>query len=119
MHSYKLFEKYAKDEAAIKVLLKINEYTKELTAAMYMRKGPRTTNIIESYNSHLQGRLKTIKGFENFRTAERWINGYIIRRRLKAFTDCSSKFRYLNGKTSFSRTCTEVFEKHPVLSLFT
>lgn len=35
--SYKLFEKYAKDDIAVKVLLKINEHTKELTAANYLR----------------------------------------------------------------------------------
>lgn len=109
--SYKLFEKYVKDEKAVKVLLKINEYTKELTAANYVRKGPRTTNIIESYNSHLQGRLKTIKGFESYKYADQWINAYILRRRLKPFTDCCSKFRYLNGKTSFSKTCTRELKK--------
>jgi len=109
--SYKLFQKYAKDERAVKILLKINEYTKELTAANYLRKAPRTTNIIESYNSHLQGRLKTIKGFQSFKSADLWINAYILRRRLKSFTDCCSKFRYLNGKTSFSKTCTKVLQK--------
>lgn len=59
--SYKLFEKYAKDERAVKVLLKINEYTKELTAANYLRKAPTTTNIIESYNSHLPRQTKDDK----------------------------------------------------------
>lgn len=109
--SYKLFEKYVKDERAVKILLKINEYTKELTAANYLRKAPRTTNIIESFNSHLQGRLKTIKGFQSFKSADLWINAYIIRRRFKPFTDCCSKFRYLNGKNSFSKTCTKVLKK--------
>lgn len=117
--SFKLFKKYVGDERIIKQLLKINEYTQELTAANYLRKAPRTTNIIESYNSHLQGRLKTIKGFETFGSAEKWINAYILRRRLKKFADCCSKFRYLNGKTSFSRTCTRHSEKQGVLPLFT
>ena len=117
--SYKLFVKYAKDEVLVKQLLKINEYTKELTAAMYVRKAPRTTNIIESFNSHLQGRLKTIKGFQSFKSADQWINAYILRRRLKKFTDCCNKFCYLNGKTSFSRTCVKHFQKQPLLPLFT
>jgi len=115
--SYKLFEKYAKNEKIVKILLKINEYTQELTAANYLRKAPRTTNIIECFNSHLQGRLKTIKGFQSFKSADLWINGYIIRRRLKPFTDCCSKFRYLNGKTSFSFTRTRLFKKHAFLPL--
>ena len=117
--SYKLFKKYVKDEKIVKQLLKINEYTQELTAANYLRKAPRTTNIIESFNSHLQGRLKTIKGFESFQSADKWINAYILRRRLKKFTDCCNKFRYLNGKTSLSRTCKRGFKKQRVLSLFT
>ena|GEM_PF-6948598 len=44
---------------------------------------PRTTNIIESYNSHLQGRLSSIRGFENFKTANNWLNAYFLRRRIK------------------------------------
>jgi len=117
--SYKLFVKYVNDERIINQLLKINEYTQELTAANYLRKAPRTTNIIESFNSHLQGRLKTIKGFQSFKSADQWVNAYILRRRLKKFTDCCSKFRYLNGKTSFSRTCKRDFQKQGVLPLFT
>lgn len=102
--SYKLFEKYVHNEVAVKYLLKINEYTQELTASAYVRKAPRTTNIIESYNSHLEGRLKTIKGFEGFYTAEKWLNAYILRRRFKSFTDCCRKFGYLNGKNAISFT---------------
>jgi transposase-like protein len=65
---------------------------------------PTTTNLIESFNSHLEGRLKTIKGFENFHHANLWFNGYFLYRRLKPFTDCHGKFRRLNGKTSLSQT---------------
>lgn len=61
---------------------------------------PNTTNIIESYNSHTQGRLETIKGFQSFNSAQRWVNGYIIRRRTKKFTDCKKKFKHLNGHES-------------------
>ncbi|MBD3279439.1 MAG: hypothetical protein GF390_01875 [Candidatus Pacebacteria bacterium] len=61
---------------------------------------PTTTNLIECFNSHLQGRLKTIKGFESFKHADLWLNAYFLRRRTKKFTDCRGKFRNLNGKTS-------------------
>jgi hypothetical protein len=117
--SYKLFKKYAKDEKIVKQLLKINDYTQELTAASYVRKAPRTTNIIECFNSHLQGRLKTIKGFQSFYSADKWLNAYILRRRTKSFTDCIPKFRYLNKKTSISMTCLKNSKKLEVLSLFT
>lgn len=68
------------------------------------RNTPTTTNLIESLNSHLQGRLDTIKGFESFHHAQTWLNGYFLKRRITPFTDCSRKFRYLNGKTSLSQT---------------
>jgi len=59
---------------------------------------PKTNNIIESFNSHLNGRLKTIKGFQSFKSAERWLNAYLIRRRTKPFTDCKGKFKKFNRK---------------------
>ncbi len=31
-----------------------------------MAKCPNTNNLIESFNSHIQGRLKSIKGFEKY-----------------------------------------------------
>jgi hypothetical protein len=61
---------------------------------------PRTTNIIESYNSHLEGRLKSVKGFQSFETAQRWLNGCMVRRRTKKLTDCGGCFKRLNGHAS-------------------
>lgn len=58
---------------------------------------PKTNNIIESFNSHLNGRLKTIKGFQSFHSAERFLNAYLIRRRTKPFTDCEKPFDHFNG----------------------
>ena len=74
---------------------------------------PSTTNMIEAYNSHLQGRLKTIKGFESFRSAQRWLNAYLIRRRTKTLTDCKSVFRHLNGLASLQMTISDV-KDYPV-----
>jgi len=65
---------------------------------------PNTTNIIESYNSHLQGRLETIKGFQSFESARKWLNAYVIRRRTKKLTDCKGKFRPLNKHCSLEFT---------------
>lgn len=65
---------------------------------------PTTTNLIECFNSHLQGRLKTIKGFESFSHADHWLNGYFIRRREKKFTGCEGKFRGLNGYNSLQKS---------------
>lgn len=68
---------------------------------------PNSNNIIEAFNSHLQGRLKTIKGFESFKGAERWLNAWMIRRRTKPFTDCEGRFKILNGKCSLEETIYE------------
>lgn len=63
-----------------------------------------TTNLIELFNSHLEARLKSVKGFQSFLSAGRFLNAYLLRRRTKPFTDCSKKFNHLNGKCSFQMT---------------
>lgn len=65
---------------------------------------PYTTNIIESYNSHFQARLKSIRSFQSFDSARRWLNGYIVRRRTKKFTDCKGKFKKLNKHCALELT---------------
>lgn len=65
---------------------------------------PKTTNLIESMNKQLNGRLKTIQGFKSFATAERWLSAWILRRRLTPFTDCRGKFKKLNGNPSIENT---------------
>jgi transposase-like protein len=65
---------------------------------------PNNTNLIELYNSHLNARLKSIKGFQSFESARRWLNAWMIRRRTKAFTDCSKKFKHLNKHCSLEFT---------------
>lgn len=69
-----------------------------------IKKCPCTNNIIEAYNSHLNGRLKTIKGFKSFQSAQRFLNAWMIRRRIKSFTDCGEPFKHLNGKCSLEKT---------------
>src|SRR3989337_3149128 len=81
-------------------MLDIAKRSGELTAYTKLTNVPRTTNLIESFNSHLEGRLKTIKGFQSFKHADTWLNAYFLNRRLKPFTDCEKRFRYLNGKRS-------------------
>lgn len=70
---------------------------------------PRTTNIIEGCNKQLNGRLKTIQGFQSFQTAERWLSAWILRRRLTPFTDCRKRFRHLNGTYSLEKTRMKKF----------
>ncbi len=78
---------------------------------------PRTNNLIESFNSHLQGRLKTIKGFQNFKTAKLWLNAFFLKRRLKPFTDCTKQFKKLNGKSSLQQTLKDNYKVEDILKL--
>lgn len=60
---------------------------------------PSTSNLMEGYNSQLELRLNSIKGFETVLTAENYLNVWIIKRRFTRFTDCKNGFKNLNGKT--------------------
>lgn len=102
--AFKLFKKYQHDSIAVHYMLRIQKYTQELTNASLIKHAPRTTNLMELYNSHLEARLKSIKGFKSFASAKKWLNAYILRRRFRKFRSCCRKFGYLNGKTSISQT---------------
>ena len=97
-----LWHTRAKHDAILEAILVdvLKRYNELFAYDNKMTHCPRTTNIIESYNSHLNGRLKTIKGFQSFHSASRWLNAWMIRRRTKPFMDCDSPFKQLNGKTS-------------------
>jgi hypothetical protein len=86
------------------ILFTINNRRIDLFNYLKFQNCPNTTNLIESYNSHLNGRLETIKGFQSFESAQTWLNGYLIRRRTKPFTDCKGKFKYLNKHCSLEFT---------------
>jgi transposase-like protein len=85
------------------IVMDIHRRRKELFAYKNISDCPPNTNLIELYNSHLNGRLKTIKGFKSFHGAERWLNAYTIRRRTKSLTDCGPKFKHLNGTSSLEQ----------------
>lgn len=94
-----LYNKYAKDNPILQyILIQINNRQKELFNYQTINYCPRTNNIIESFNSHLQGRLKSIKGFKSFHSADRWLNAWLIRRRTKPYTDCQGMFKKYNNK---------------------
>jgi len=97
--------KYGRNnETLLGIMVDIEKREDELFAYKDFKNCPSTNNIIESYNSHIQGRLKTIKGFQSFHSAKRWLNAWMIRRRTKAFTDCDKPFKHLNGKCSLEKT---------------
>lgn len=102
----KLFYRYKHDSLCMSVMLDIQKRLPQLLTYTKEKNIPRTTNLIESFNSHLEGRLKTMKGFESFQHADSWLNGYFIKRRLQNFTDCTQQFTSLNGTASLQHTVT-------------
>lgn len=100
----KVMFRYSHDTRCLGVMTEIQRRLPQLLAYTNLDGLPMTNNLIESYNSHLEGRLKTIKGFDSFEHADTWLNAYFIRRRLKRFTDCGGRFYSLNGKSSIQMT---------------
>ncbi len=71
------------DPMKIATLNHIFDYSDLLTAYvkaehLFHSGCPRTTNLIESYKKQLNGRLKTIQGFQSFQSAERWLCAWIL-----------------------------------------
>ena len=92
------------DKTILNIILEIYSRQDELFAYHKVPNCPNNTNLIELYNSHLNGRLETIKGFSSFQSASLWLNAWAVRRRTKKFTDCDQKFKHLNGKCSLEMT---------------
>lgn len=82
------------------IVMDISRRRKELFAYKAIPNCPTNTNLIELFNSHFNARLRSLKGFKTKEHAELWLNGLMVRRRTKPFTDCGQKFKYLNGKSS-------------------
>lgn len=100
----KFLREKTKNRVLLNILQDVENRKAELFAFRQIQDCPSTTNMIEAYNSHLQGRLKTIKGFKSFVSASKWLNAYMIRRRTKPLTDCKGKFRCLNGLAALQMT---------------
>jgi transposase-like protein len=98
-----LTERCGNDDVKRCIVMDISNRRDELFAYTKIQGCPPNTNLIELYNSHLNGRLKTIKGFKSFHAAERWLNAYMLRRRTKNLTDCGPKFKHLNGTCSLQQ----------------
>ena len=60
---------------------------------------PSTTNLNEGYNSQLENRIFSIRGFESIATCACYGNALILKRRFQRFTDCKGKFKHCNGKS--------------------
>ena len=114
----KIYYKHKHDPRCSSVMFDVQRRMDMLCGYMHCKGVPRTTNLIESMNSHLQGRLKTIKGFQSFHSANRWLNAYFLYRRVRPFTDCRGKFRRLNGKSPLQHSIKNPEEFEEIAQLF-
>lgn len=101
---FAVYRDFQTDPIALSVLANIERYRGELTGYRGIPGSPVTTNIIEGLNSHLEARLQAIRSFQSVPYAKLWLNGYVLKRRLTAYTDCRGKFRSLNGKSGVQLT---------------
>ncbi len=101
---FTLYRDYQSDPVCLSVLTNIQRYKPELLAYRHIKAAPVTSNLMESFNSHLEARLFSLKYFNSVAHARLWLNGYILKRRFTKFTSCSKKFEFLNGKTGVQLT---------------
>lgn len=99
------------------IVMDIHKRRTVLFAYMSVANCPNNTNLIELFNSHFNARLKSLKGFKNLEHATLWLNGLLLRRRTKPFTDCSPKFKHLNGKCSLQMSIKKQAEWPDILGL--
>lgn len=101
---FSLFRDYKHDEIITPLMTMVERSHHELLAYRNIKNAPITTNLIECYNSHLESRLFSLKGFESYRHAKLWLNGYILKRRFTKLTGCTGYFRRLNGCKPIEKT---------------
>ena len=99
------------------IVMDISRRRKELFAYKDVNNCPTNTNLIELFNSHFNARLRSLKGFKTQEHAKLWLNGLMIRRRIKPFTDCSKKFKHLNGKCSLQMSIKKQAEWPEILGV--
>lgn len=102
-----IYQKFKHDQVCTKIIVDIERKKHEFLAFTGFKSAPVTNNLIECYNSHLEARLVSIKGFESFQHAKLWINGYILKRRYTRLTGCKGKFKNLNGYFSLEKSKKE------------
>ena len=100
----KLIREYSINPIHISIFSEIVKKDKYLIIHIIFPHVPATNNLIEAFNSHLEARLKSIRGFQSRESAEIWLNAYVMNRRLSKFTNCTDKFKYLNGTISLAHT---------------
>lgn len=101
------FDLYHSDPLALSVLVDLKRKEPEIHTHRLIKHTPKTTNLIESFNSQLEARLVSLRSFQSYEHARLWLNGYVLKRRFTKFTDCKGKFKEFNGKKPIEITLNE------------
>lgn len=101
---FALYRDYQSDPVCLSTITNIQRFMPELLAYRNIKGSPLTTNLIEGLNSHLEARLTSLRSFQTIQHAKLWMNGYILKRRFTKWTDCTGKFKKLNGKRAVDLT---------------
>lgn len=107
---FNLFTHYKDDKIALSIIMSLERKREKLRAYIGYPNCPITTNIIESFNSHLNSRLTSIRGFEGYDHANLWLNGYLLKRRYTKFSSCKGKFKHFNGHFPLESTVNNISE---------
>jgi len=95
---------YIKDPVSTQIIVNMSKRKEELLAFTGIKNAPVTTNMIESFNSQLEDRLKPLHHFNSFEHAKLWLNGFVLKRRMTKFKSCKGRFQCLNGKIGVNNT---------------
>lgn len=73
-YAVKLTREHKENLAYMNILLELSRKHELLIRHLVDKRAPSTNNLIESFNSHLEARVRSLKGFESFESAEVWLN---------------------------------------------
>lgn len=118
-YATKLLKEHKTNIIYLSILIDLNKKHEFLVRYLINKSIPSTTNLIEAFNSHLEARLKSIRCFQRFETAEIFLNAWVMNRRLTPFKDCKGKFKVLNGTCSLAHTAMEDATKVSLLKKVT
>lgn len=113
-----LIIRYHKQQKYIKILTDLDRKHKLVTTYIVDHRCPRTTNLIEGYNSHLAQRLKSIHGFESYGSANLWLNAFTLYKRITPFTDCKGIFKDMNSHAPLFYTVEDDGPRRKILKYF-
>jgi hypothetical protein len=105
-----MMERY-REKQQVEILADVARKEWYLTTHIRQGRCPATSNLIECYNKHLEGRLRKLDGFKSYHNAEIWLNGYVWMKRTTKLQCCKHQFKRLNGSLPLGLTARDDLEK--------